>query len=116
MYVPDAASLELVDADGPADVLRDLIELDGRLDGLQLTVGQVCRVAGISKMKLDYWTIKARIPTEGKVQRLYELDALKTILLIKRSLASGRTLAAAIAALPVRALPSSGVDPGAQAH
>lgn len=111
MYVPDAAPLELVAADEAAGVLRDVIELDACLDDLQLTVGQVCRVAGISKMKLDYWTVKARIATEGNVQRLYDLHALKTILLIRRSLASGRTLAAAVAALP-----SSGVHSGAQAR
>ena len=99
MDVPDAAFLALAD---PAedDVLRDVVDLGAQLELLQLTVGQVCRVAGISKMKLDYWTIKARIPTEGRKQRLYGLEALRTILLIKRSLASGRTLAAAIAGLP----------------
>lgn len=108
MYVPEAAFLDLVALD-EADLLRDVIALDARLDDLQLTVGQVCRVAGISKMKLDYWTIKARIPTQGNKQRLYDLEALKTILLIKRSLASGHTLAAAVAALP-----SSGVRSGGE--
>ena len=104
MYVPPEAHLGLVPTDEAAELLRDVIHLDARFDLLQLTVGQVCRVAGISKMKLDYWTIKARIPTQGNKQRLYDLEALKTILLIKRSLASGHTLAAAVAALP-----SSGV-------
>lgn len=108
MYVPEAAFLDLVAPDDEADLLRDVIALDARLDDLQLTVGQVCRVAGISKMKLDYWTIKARIPTQGNKQRLYDLEALKTILLIKRSLASGHTLAAAVAALPSPGVRSGG--------
>ena len=114
--MPPPASLGLVPTDEGAELLRDVIHLDARFDLLRLTVGQVCRVAGISKMKLDYWTIKARIPTEGNKQRLYDLEALKTILLIKRSLESGRTLAGAIAALPGRALPSSGVHSGAEAR
>jgi DNA-binding transcriptional MerR regulator len=85
-----------------ADDLRDVIALGGRIDTLELTVGQVCRTAGVSKQQLDYWTLKARIPTLGNKQRLYDLASLKTILQIKQSLASGRTLAATIAALPAR--------------
>ena len=79
-----------------------MLALGARLDEIELTVGQVCRAAGISKMQLDYWTHKARIPTKGKKQRLYDVESLRTIMLIKQSLASGRTLAGAVAALPAR--------------
>jgi hypothetical protein len=36
----------------PVDVVRQLRKLE-------LSLGQVCRVAGVSKMQLDYWTTKA---------------------------------------------------------
>ena len=99
MFVQPAAHIHLSEDDQLPGVLRDVLELGARFEAIELTVGQVCRVAGISKMQLDYWTIKARIPTRGNKQRLYDLTSLRTILEIKRSLASGRTLAAAIAAL-----------------
>ena len=104
MFVQPAAHLHVADEHVPG-ALRDVLELGARFETIELTVGQVCRIAGISKMQLDYWTVKARIRTNGNKQRLYDLASLKTILQIKGSLASGRTLAAAIAALPAR--PSS---------
>ena len=65
---------------------------------LELTLGQVCRVAGISRTQLDYWTTKARIATKGKKQRLYDLDALEMVLLIKQGKDKGLSLQAAIEA------------------
>jgi DNA-binding transcriptional MerR regulator len=73
----------------PVDVMRNLRKLD-------LTLGQVCRVAGVSRMQLDYWTTKARIPTKGKKQRLYNLDAVETVMLIKQGKDKGLSLQAAI--------------------
>jgi hypothetical protein len=99
MFVQPAAHIHLSEEDQLPGVLRDVLELGARFEAIELTVGQVCRVAGISKMQLDYWTIKARIPTRGNKQRLYDLASLRTVLEIKQSLASGRTLAATIAAL-----------------
>src|SRR5437764_10783047 len=61
------------------------IDLSQHLDKLELYLGQVCQIAGISKMQLDYWTNKAQIPTKGKKQRIYDIDALETVMLIKRS-------------------------------
>src|SRR5437867_5469694 len=61
------------------------IDLAEHLDKLELYLGQVCQVAGISKMQLDYWTNKAQIPTKGKKQRIYDIDALETVLLIKQA-------------------------------
>ncbi len=75
----------------PVDVMRHLRKLD-------LTLGQVCRVAGVSKMQLDYWTTKARITTKGKKQRLYDLDAVETVMLIKQGKDKGLSLQAAIEA------------------
>ena len=43
------------------------------LDKIELYLGQVCAIAGISKMQLDYWTNKAQIPTKGKKQRIYDM-------------------------------------------
>ena len=65
---------------------------------LDLTLGQVCRVAGVSRMQLDYWTTKARITTKGKKQRLYDLDAVETVMLIKQAKDKGLNLGAAIEA------------------
>ena len=75
----------------PVDVMRQLRKLE-------LSLGQVCRVAGVSKMQLDYWTTKARIPTKGKKQRLYDLDAVETVMLIKQGKDKGLSLQAAIEA------------------
>jgi DNA-binding transcriptional MerR regulator len=75
----------------PVDVMR-------HLRTLELSLGQVCRAAGVSKTQLDYWTTRARIPTKGKKQRLYNLDALETVLLIKQGKDKGLSLQAAIEA------------------
>ena len=49
-------------------------------------------------MQLDYWTNKAQIPTKGKKQRLYDMDAVETVMLIKQGKDKGLNLAAAIEA------------------
>ena len=66
------------------------------LGTLELYLGQVCRVAGISKMQLDYWTTKAQIPTKGRKQRIYDMDAVETVMLIKQAKDKGLNLATAI--------------------
>jgi DNA-binding transcriptional MerR regulator len=81
----------------PEDLL-DSVDIASRLQVLELSLGQVCRVAGISRMQLDYWTTKARIPTKGHKQRLYDLDAVETVLLIKQGKDKGLSLQAAIEA------------------
>jgi DNA-binding transcriptional MerR regulator len=79
------------------DVLEP-IDLAEHLDKVELYLGQVCRLAGISKMQLDYWTNKAQIATKGKKQRIYDMDAVETVMLIKQGKDKGLNLAAAIAA------------------
>jgi DNA-binding transcriptional MerR regulator len=79
------------------DVLEP-VDLAQHLDKVELYLGQVCRLAGISKMQLDYWTNKAQIPTKGKKQRIYDIQAIETVLLIKQARDKGLNLAAAIAA------------------
>ena len=81
----------------PEDLLEP-VDLDLRLRELRLTLGQTCHVAGVSKMQLDYWTTKARIPTKGRKQRLYDMDAVETVMLIKQGKDKGLSLEAAIAA------------------
>jgi DNA-binding transcriptional MerR regulator len=63
---------------------------------VELYLGQVCQIAGISKMQLDYWTNKAQIPTKGKKQRIYDIDALELVMLIKQAKDKGLNLGAAI--------------------
>ena len=43
--------------------LLEPVNLAEHLDKMELYLGQVCQIAGISKMQLDYWTNKAQIPT-----------------------------------------------------
>jgi hypothetical protein len=78
--------------------LLDPVDLTEHLDKIELYLSQVCRVAGISKMQLDYWTTKAQIPTKGKKQRIYDMDAVETVMLIKQGKDKGLNLATAIEA------------------
>jgi DNA-binding transcriptional MerR regulator len=86
-----------VSARRPEDLLEP-VDVMRHLRRLELTLGQVCTIAGVSKTQLDYWTTKARIPTKGKKQRLYNLEALETVLLIKQGKDSGLSLQGAIEA------------------
>src|SRR5213080_4611103 len=78
--------------------LLEPIDLAEHLGKVELYLGQVCQIAGISKMQLDYWTNKAQIPTKGKKQRIYDMDALETVMLIKQAKDKGLNLGAAIEA------------------
>ena len=76
--------------------LLEPIDLADHLGKVELYLGQVCQIAGISKMQLDYWTNKAQIPTKGRKQRIYDIDALETVMLIKQAKDKGLNLGAAI--------------------
>jgi DNA-binding transcriptional MerR regulator len=76
--------------------LLEAIDMSQHLGKLELYLSQVCRVAGISKMQLDYWTTKAQIPTKGRKQRVYDMDAVETVMLIKQGKDKGLSLPAAI--------------------
>jgi DNA-binding transcriptional MerR regulator len=76
--------------------LLEPIDLADHLGKVELYLGQVCQIAGISKMQLDYWTNKAQIPTKGKKQRIYDIEALETVMLIKQAKDKGLNLGAAI--------------------
>jgi DNA-binding transcriptional MerR regulator len=78
--------------------LLEPVNLTDRLPQLELYLGQVCSVAGISKMQLDYWTTKAQIPTKGNKQRVYDMDAVEMVMLIKQAKDKGLNLGAAISA------------------
>ena len=78
--------------------LLEPVNLADHLNKIELYLGQVCHVAGISKMQLDYWTNKAQIPTKGRKQRIYDMDALETVMLIKQAKDKGLNLATAIEA------------------
>src|SRR3954454_19143893 len=76
--------------------LLEPVNLSEHLEKVELYLGQVCQIAGISKMQLDYWTNKAQIPTKGKKQRIYDIEALETVMLIKQARDRALTLGAAI--------------------
>ena len=54
------------------------------LDGVVFAVWQVCRLVGITKMQLNYWTERATITTAGAKQRLYDASAVELLMLIKQ--------------------------------
>src|ERR671930_939484 len=83
--------------DKAADFLEP-IDISEHLDKVELYLGQVCQMAGISKMQLDYWTNKAQIPTKGRKQRIYDMDAVETVMLIKQGKDKGLNLSTAIEA------------------
>ena len=76
--------------------LLEPIDLTEHLDKIELYLGQVCQVASISKMQLDYLTNKAKIPTKRKKQRIYDMDAVETVMLIKQAKDKGLNLSTAI--------------------
>ena len=78
--------------------LLEPIDLADHLDKVELYLGQVCQIAGISKMQLDYWTTKAEIPTKGRKQRVYDMQAVEMVMLIKQAKDKGLNLGAAISA------------------
>ena len=78
--------------------LLEPVRLDERLSHLELYLSQVCAVAGVSKMQLDYWTTKAAIRTKGRKQRVYDMEAVELVMLIKQAKDKGLNLGAAIAA------------------
>jgi DNA-binding transcriptional MerR regulator len=78
--------------------LLNEVSLADRLADVEFTVGQVCRIAGITKMQLDYWTVRGAIPTRGKKQRLYDARACEVVMLIKQARDLGFDVNAAIAA------------------
>ena len=93
--------------------LLEPINLSEHLEKIELYLGQVCQIAGISKMQLDYWTNKAQIPTKGKKQRIYDIDALETVMLIKQAKDKGLNLGAAIEAARRFRAANGRVDPPA---
>ena len=78
--------------------LLEPIDMAEHLNKIELYLGQVCQIAGISKMQLDYWTNKAQIPTKGKKQRIYDMDAVEIVMLIKQGKDKGLNLSTAIEA------------------
>src|ERR1700761_9294951 len=76
--------------------LLETIDLSEHLSEIELYLSQVCRPAGNSKLQADYWTNKAQIPTKGKKQRIYDMDAIETVMLIKQAKDKGLNLGAAI--------------------
>jgi len=93
--------------------LLEPINLSEHLEKIELYLGQVCQIAGISKMQLDYWTNKAQIPTKGKKQRIYDIEALETVMLIKQAKDKGLNLGAAIEAARRFRAANARVDPSA---
>ncbi len=78
-----------------SDLLRPVSVAD-RVSILQFTVSQVCQIADVTKMQLDYWTERARIPTQGQKQRLYDCDSVEFVMLIKQAREIGFDVNAAI--------------------
>lgn len=97
LALPDEPAVEPL-ADPAGDIMRQLepVEFPVILGKTDFYVGQVCQMVGISKMQLDYWTVKAQIATKGKKQRIYDIDALTQVLVIKQAKDLGANLGVAI--------------------
>ena len=80
------------------DTALEPVDLSQHLDKIELSLGQVSQIAGISKMQLDYWTSRAGIATKGRKQRIYDRDAIETVMLIKQARDKGLSLSPAIEA------------------
>ena len=91
--------------------LLEPIDLSEHLDKIQLYLGQVCQIAGISKMQLDYWTNKAQIPTKGRKQRIYDMERLGADADADRHLGS-QPRRCFLGRKPVHVEPGAELDPG----
>ena len=94
------------------DLLED-VSVAERVTDLEFTVGQVCRIAGITKMQLDLWTERAAISTLGVKQRLYNADAVEHVMLIAQARDLGFSVDAAIEAAAAFRARSAHRGPGA---
>ena len=68
------------------------------MDKVGRDLGTGRQTAGSGKRQADYWTNKGKIPTKGKKQRIYDMDALETGMLINQAKDKGLNLGAAIEA------------------
>jgi len=80
-----------------SDLLRP-VDVASRVHAVLFTVGQVCTIAGITKMQLDLWTERASISTMGVKQRLYNTDAVEHVMLIAQARDIGFSVDSAIEA------------------
>jgi DNA-binding transcriptional MerR regulator len=78
-----------------SDLLRP-VDIATRIGEVLFTVGQVCTIAGITKMQLDLWTERAGITTLGAKQRLYDVAAVEHVMLIAQARGLGFSVDAAI--------------------
>ena len=72
------------------------VDIATRIGDVLFTVGQVCTIAGITKMQLDLWTERAAIETLGAKQRLYDVHAVEHVMLIAQARRLGFSVDAAI--------------------
>src|SRR3954454_645956 len=80
-----------------SDLLRP-VDIATRIGDVLFTVGQVCTIAGITKMQLDLWTERAQIATLGAKQRLYDTESVEHVMLIAQARELGFSVDAAIEA------------------
>jgi DNA-binding transcriptional MerR regulator len=95
-----------------SDLLRP-VDIATRIGDVLFTVGQVCTIAGITKMQLDLWTERAAISTLGVKQRLYNVDAVEHVMLIAQARDLGFSVDAAIEAAAAFRARSAHRGPGA---
>ncbi|NPV54391.1 MAG: MerR family transcriptional regulator [Firmicutes bacterium] len=73
---------------------RDIADI---LDNLELTIGQVAKLGGVTSRQVSYWTEKGVISAKREPGRAqyYDLDAVRKVRLVKELLDCGYTLATA---------------------
>jgi MerR HTH family regulatory protein len=105
---PGADVQDMVDK---SDLLRP-VDIATRVRAVLFTVGQVCTIAGITKMQLDLWTERASIGTLGVKQRLYDANAVEHVMLIAQARDLGFSVDAAIEAAAAFRARAGGDQPG----
>ncbi|HHV62975.1 MAG TPA: MerR family transcriptional regulator [Firmicutes bacterium] len=80
-----------------SQVLRVVSDISDILGKLELTIGQVAKLGGVTSRQVAYWTEKGVIYAKREPGRAqyYDLEAVQKVRLVKRLLDSGYTLASA---------------------
>src|SRR5262245_66188190 len=68
------------------------------LPKLELTIGQVAQLSGLSVRQVAYWTTKGILEATNPKKRIYRSDALRKAILLKQCLDQGLSLKDAVEA------------------
>ena len=76
----------------PTDMPIGHIDHQSIVRNLELTIGQVARLADVSVRQIAYWTDKGILTASNPRKRIYDYDALQKAILISQHLKQGESL------------------------